>query len=95
MKENKREEFCNEILKALWGYLGDKLGISTSELSRETVKEVLNKRNVGTEIIDLFNEVIDNCEYDRYAPESESIQSDIIYKKAAETISGFENYLKR
>ncbi len=37
---------------------------------------------------------MDNCEYDRYAPVGESIQSDIIYKKAADSIAGFEQQLK-
>ena len=27
MKENKKEEFYDEVLRALWGYLSDKLSI--------------------------------------------------------------------
>ena len=94
LKDEKREEFCNEILKALWGYLGDKLGIPTSDISRDIVKDELNRREVDEEAINSFTEVIDSCEYDRYAPAGESVHSEIIYKKAAETISRLEQQIK-
>ena len=35
------EKFHEEILKAIWGYLSDKLGIPASQLTRENIMTVL------------------------------------------------------
>lgn len=94
LKENKREEFCNEVLKAFWGYLSDKLGIPKVDLSKDSVTDELNKFNVDETTISSFMEVIDNCEFDRYSPAGETTKSEAIYNKAANIISKLEQQLK-
>ena len=37
LKERNSERFYDETLKALWGYIGDKLLLPVSELSRDNV----------------------------------------------------------
>ncbi|MFC2097138.1 BatD family protein [Bacteroidota bacterium] len=94
LKENKREEFCSEVLRALWGYLSDKLSIATSELSKDFVEAELHKLEVDEQTTISFMEVINNCEYDKYSPEGQSTTSEEIYKNAIYIISELEKQLK-
>ncbi len=93
MKQNNKEEFYNEIIHALWGYLSDKLNIPVSELSRETVKETLQKHKVQEETISNFLKVIDDCEFAKYAPAGESSSLKEDYQRASEIINKFEEIL--
>src|SRR5690606_38626169 len=68
MKQNNNEAFHESILKAFWGYLSDKLGIPVAELNRESAVKVLQNKNVEQTVIDNFVEVIDQCEFARFAP---------------------------
>ncbi len=79
-KEN--EKFYEELLNGIWGYLSDKLNIPLSELSRENAREMLEKHNLTPEIIQDFVQLVDNCEYERYAPPSQSISMQNDYDKA-------------
>ncbi|UCG27417.1 MAG: protein BatD [Bacteroidales bacterium] len=86
--------FYEELLKALWGYLSDKLGIPLSELSQEKSLETLGKYSVPHEIIEDFIAVIDSCEFARFAPADSTAETESIYKKASNVISRFEQKLK-
>ncbi len=87
MNLGNKEAFYTEVIKALWGYLGDKLNIPTSDLSRETAKETLLKQNIDSQIIDDFIEVINNCEFAKYAPVSIENQIEQDYQKARNIIN--------
>ena len=39
LAENKKEAFYDEVLKALWGYISDKLNIPVSNLSKDYIEE--------------------------------------------------------
>ena len=93
MKENDKAKFYDEIIKALWGYLSDKLNIPGSELSRENVKETLTQHNVNDTIIIDFISVIDSCEFAKYAPVTNDNGLEGDYKKASEIINTFEKVI--
>jgi len=93
MKENDKARFYDETIKALWGYLSDKLDIPVSELSRENVKEILIKHNVNDVIIIDFISVIDNCEFAKYAPATNNNGLAEDYKKASEIINTLEKVI--
>lgn len=61
-------EFYDEVLRALWGYVGDKLNIPVEKLSRENISQRLSERGVEDETINRFIEALDECEFERYAP---------------------------
>ena len=46
LSENKKNEFYDEVLKALWGYISDKLNIPLSRLSKDNVEEELQNYGV-------------------------------------------------
>jgi len=95
MKQNNNEAFHDAILKAFWGYLSDKLGIPVADLNRETAVSKLKDRNVAEEVIKDFEEVVDQCEFARYAPSGGSEARHDLYKKAETTMSRFEKQIKR
>jgi len=95
MKQNNNEAFYESILKAFWGYLSDKLGIPIADLNRDSAIAKLQERNVSEEVITNFAEVIDQCEFARFAPAEGSEARQELYKKAETTISRFEKQIKR
>ncbi len=91
LKSGQKEIFYDEMLHALWGYLSDKLSIPLSELSRENATENLSSHHVDQQTVNDFIELLDTCEYAKYAPPTESGQMDLVYGKASEIINKLEN----
>ena len=94
LQENKKEPFLDEVFKALWGYVSDKLGIPISELSKETVNEKFNQKNVHEDIAQQFINTLNNCEYARFAPDDGTLTMDNIYNEAIDIITKMEKELK-
>jgi len=94
MHENKEEMFYDETLRALWGYVGDKLNIPVEKLSRDNISEKLKQQNVPQSTIDSFVAAIDQCEYNRYAPDrSGNMQQ--TYNTASEAIMNIEENMRK
>ena len=91
LEAGSREPFYQETLRALWGYLGDKLRLPVSELSRASVSEILQARGLEEATIQALTEVIDEVEYARYAPAQEG-DMQAIYTKTAEVISEIDRH---
>ncbi len=95
MKQNNNEAFHDAILKAFWGYLSDKLGIPVADLNRENALSKLREKHVTEDVINDFVEVIDQCEFARYAPSGGSEARHELYKNAEKTMSRFEKQIKK
>jgi len=74
LKNHRAEQFYEEVLKALWGYVSYKLNIDQAELNRDNISELLQQKGVEEERVKEFIAVLDTCEYARYAPGSGSEQ---------------------
>ena len=94
LKNNNSETFYEEVLKAMWGYLSDKLNIPVADLSKDTTKEALIRNSIDEELLNTFYYIIDNCEYARYSPEHESEEMHKLYNKAIKTIIKLQQKLK-
>lgn len=94
MKQNNKSQFYNEILKALWGYLSDKLSIPVAGLSRDTVNGHLLKHSIDSELTSKVMLLIENCEFAHFSPSSEAFQMDKIYADASDIIGELENKLR-
>ncbi len=95
MAENNATDFYEETMKALWGYVGDKLNIPVSELSKDNVREKLTDRQLSSDLIDQFLRALDDCEFARFAPGDPADTMDKIYSSAEEVINKMESELKR
>ena len=91
LKAGKTNEFYDEVLRALWGYVGDKLAIPVEQLTRENISEKLATRKVSEETIGKFIEALDECEFARYAPGDPAVAMEHTYDKASEAIENIEN----
>lgn len=94
LAENKKNEFYDEVLKALWGYISDKLSIPVSQLSKDNIEAELTNYGVQDALIAEFIAVLNECEYARYAPGDESEAMDKVYSASVEVISKMENSIK-
>ncbi len=94
MKANQRESFYQELSRALWGYICDKFSIPMSELSLDTARETLSGKNIDESIRNKFIEILDNCEFARFAPAEITGSMENVYNEAVEIISKTERELK-
>jgi uncharacterized membrane protein len=94
LKAQKREEFFTEVSRALWGYLSDKFNIPLSDLSMESVSERLTEKEVSEESIKKFTEVLNDCEFARFAPGKNNEVMTEIYNESIKLISQIEGELK-
>lgn len=68
MLNNEHDKFYDEVLRTLWGYVGDKLNMPVEQLSKDNISEKLAQRSVDGDTIDMFLRAVDECEFNRYAP---------------------------
>lgn len=94
LAENRKNEFYDEVLKALWGYISDKLSIPVSQLSKDNIEAELAKYGVADDVIKDFINALNECEFARYAPGDENEAMDKVYTTSVEAISKMENNIK-
>lgn len=92
--ENKKEAFYDEVLKALWGYISDKLNIPVSRLSKDNIEEELCKYGVEDTLIKEFLATLNDCEFARFAPGNDNQAMDKVYSASLAVISKMENSIK-
>lgn len=93
LKIKDQNHFYEEFSQALWGYISDKLNISRSQLSMDTVKEMMNGKNVPEDITNQFIDLLNNCEFARFAPGDPGKKMDDLYQKGLEVITKAEKNL--
>lgn len=94
LSENKKNEFYDEILKALWGYISDKLNIPVAKLTKENVADKLQAKGVDESLIKEFIDTLNECEFARFAPGDEHEAMDKTYSSSLSVISKMENSIK-
>jgi len=91
LKEKKSDKFYEEILKAIWGYLSDKLNIPVSELTRNSAVTSLTEKGIEEQEITNLTSILDTCEFARFAPSSSEAEAEKIYEDASRFIRIVEN----
>ena len=94
MREQNRHAFFEEMLRALWGYMSDKLNIPVSNLTKENIREELQRRGCSAEDAHHFTEIISRCDEAQYSP-AESVQMSDVYAEGVNIISRIESIIKR
>ena len=95
MAANQPSQFYDEVLRALWGYVGDKLNIPVEQLSHDNIADRLTSRGVDETIVQQFIGAIDECEFERYAPGDPKGNMNKVYEKAMTAIEKIENSMKK
>lgn len=94
LKINDQNHFYEEYAQALWGYISDKLNIARSQLSMDTVKEMMFSKNAPEDIVNQFIDLLNSCEFARFAPGDPGKKMDELYQKGIDVISKSERVLK-
>lgn len=91
MDKDNKSGFYEEISKALYGYVSDKMNISATELTKNNVKTELSSHNVSEETTNEFIKMLDTCEFARFAPSAVSSSMQDIYNEAVDLVGKLEN----
>ncbi len=94
MKQGQEAQFYDELLKGIWGYLSDKLSIPVANLSKDNVTEILSGHSVDSQLIDELLDLLNSCEFARYAPSAVSGGMDEIFRRADKTLSKLDQKVK-
>ena len=94
LADNKKDTFYDEVLKALWGYISDKLNIPVSRLSKDNIEEKLRNHGVDEGLIKEFINTLNECEFARFAPGDENKAMDKVYSASVDVMSKMENSIK-
>ncbi|MBN2486582.1 MAG: protein BatD [Bacteroidales bacterium] len=93
LKHNNYSLFYDELSKALWGYLSDKLLIPVSSLSADSAKAALAGKGVDTSLTEKYLGVIQNCELARYAKGLTEKTPTVLYDEAVKVLLAIDQKL--
>ncbi|MGM9776982.1 MAG: BatD family protein, partial [Prevotella sp.] len=95
MTAGRSDEFYDEVLRALWGYVGDKLNMPVESLSRDNISQRLSDREVSDANVNLFISALDECEFERYAPGDAKGNMNKTFNAAMTAIENIEDTMKK
>lgn len=95
MVQGHQSEFYDEVLRALWGYAGDKMNMPAEQLSRDNIAEKFAQHNVDEQTISKFLSALDECEYERYAPGDAKGNMNKTFESAMTAIMNIEDAMKK
>ena len=90
LRQNKKEAFFEEIERAAWTYLSDRLSIPTAQLNKENIAQILCNKGVSEYLVKEILHVLATAEFARYAPSSDYAMQDI-YNDTTRIINQLEN----
>lgn len=90
LKQNKKDAFFEEIERAAWTYLSDRLSIPTAQLNKENIAQILSNKGVSDMIIQEMMHVLSTAEFARYAPTSDHAMQDV-YEDTIKIINQLES----
>jgi len=90
LHDNKKEAFYEEIERAAWTYLSDRLSIPTAQLNKENIAQLLLNKGVSEQLIQELHRVLSTAEFARYAPTADHAMQDL-YNDTTSIINQLEN----
>jgi len=93
LRNEEIDQFYDEILKAVWGYLSDKLNIPVSDLTRTNAIAALQENGVEEDLIKNLSQILDACEFARFAPSTSGTEATSIYDGTSYFIKSVENLI--
>jgi hypothetical protein len=90
MKGEDRNAFYVEVLKSLWGYVGDKLNVPVAELNKDNIRDSLLLKEVSDESIGGLEKLVEQCEFAQYAPSKDEGELELVYQDALQILGVLE-----
>lgn len=92
LSENNLEKYYEEVSKGLFGYLEDKLQLQKSDSSIDKVLNLLEKNEVNSQLILHVKEILEKCEFSRFAPQAQTTEvATNFYNETVNIIVEIEN----
>lgn len=95
LQRNEYNAFFDEVFKAIYGYIGNKLSLSASELNKEKIKSLLDLKDVDSNTTNQLLQLLETCEFARFAPVKDEQKMKDAYECSVELISVLESKLKK
>lgn len=95
LDQQKTGPFYEEISRAIWLYLSDKLNIPLSKLSKETASEAISARRNDPGLLQQASRIIDDCELSLYAPGGGAQKMQQTYNDTIQLIAQLEETFKK
>ncbi len=95
MHPDKEKAFYNEVIRALWQYVSDKLYIRPSDLSKENIAHKLSERHVTEDRIAALKSMLDTCEQALFSQEGKADNMQATYTGAIDWITETDEQLTK
>jgi len=95
LAKNLYTAFYEELHRALIGFVTDKLTMDMADQSKENIAAALETRGVAPETVTAFTDLLDACEYARYAPDAGHEAMDAHYRQAVSVITAIDASMKK
>jgi len=90
LQANDKDRFYEEIERAAWTYLSDRLSIPTAELNKDNIAALLAQKGVSETLINEVKNVLSTAEFARYAPTTDHAMDDL-YRATTQLINNLED----
>lgn len=94
MDAQERDSFFDELLNTLYSYTINKFGIEKEKLNKDNIRIIFESHHVDSGIADSFINLVDDCEFARYAPSNQTKPMSDYYENAIQLISSLESCTK-
>lgn len=95
LKQEISSAFYEELYKALLGFVSDKLLLDASEMSKENIAAKLGESGVAQEAVGELLDLLDACEFARYAPSEGGDAMKRHYEAALSVIAKIDQSMKK
>ena len=93
--KNLYTAFYEELHRALIGFVADKLTMDMADQSKENIAAALAERGVAPDTVTAFTDLLDACEYARYAPDAGHDAMNAHYQQAVSVITAIDASMKK
>lgn len=93
LEQKNQAQFYDEVMRALYGYVADKLNIPLAVLNKDNINAQLSEKQVPQELTDQLMQSLNDCEFARYAPGDANQNMENVYNSAINSITKMEESL--
>ena len=93
--KNLYTAFYEELHRALVGFVADKLTLDVADQNKDNIAAALSARGVASGTVTAFTDLLDACEYARYAPDSGHEAMNAHYQQAISVITAIDASMKK
>lgn len=86
LMENNDDAYYTELSRALWLFITDKYAIPFSELTLKNAHQTLLAGNVPEKTANAFSEILNECEYARFAPDKGTSNKHWLFERSSDLI---------